>query len=206
MCKFGPSFYEFLFDSNIEFIKKPDGNTIIFGALNLTHTGIRHIPQKLIIVNSLIMRYCDIESLPAGLQVFDDLDLKNTPIKRLPNDLHVGGSLFLENSQISELPDNLEIEGGLDLENTPIKKLPHNLCVGDYLNIQGTNITDLPEDLYVGHSLLLDNEKISNNAAYRNILASGVIWPRKRQYINRNVKILTKVANTDSSHKRCVFF
>src|SRR5476649_1594799 len=109
MKKCIPCFYEFLFDTNVEFIKKPDGNIIVFGTLDLTNTGITCIPQKLSIVNSLIMRNCNIELLPEGLRIFADLDLKGTPIRSLPADLRVGGGIFLENSQIVNLPDNLAV-------------------------------------------------------------------------------------------------
>ncbi len=110
------NFYQVMIEKNIHFIRTPGQNVLIGHiskkgfedcVIDLNNTGVKLLPDSLVVYGSLILKGCDIHELPSELTVLGSLDIRGTQIVDLPNDLTVGGDIFTEDGCIEcdELSD-----------------------------------------------------------------------------------------------------
>jgi len=141
--------------------KFPGNKKIEFkGALDLSDSSIRFLPDNLYVSGDFTLRGCkNLVALPDNLNVGGQLSLDGcTALTNLPADLNVAESIeCIGCTALSSLPDDMTVTENFWLEGcTGLKKLPENLDVGFELCIKDcTGLTCLPENLNVGENLLV---------------------------------------------------
>ncbi|HEY0209456.1 hypothetical protein [Acerihabitans sp.] len=186
------NFFDYIISKGVAFSRTPGGLIIINDTLDLSDSGVTHLPDSLIVMGSLILKGCAIDKLPGNLKVYDNLDAKNTKVRVLPIDMEIGRAIFLENTRIESLSDNFHCYDSLDLENTPIERLPKNLRVNGYLNIKGTLITELRDDLLIGGPLLVDLENLQNLVAWRSVETAALAFEAEHSQIPKSAVLLAQ--------------
>ena len=139
----------------------PDSLAKFGGNLDISGTGITHLPQRLTVGGNRKLGETRITQLPTDLTVGGTLNLRGTVITELPQGFTTRGHLDLRGSSVRQLPQGLSVAGNLYLDRLGLNQLPEGLNVGGDLVLKANNITELPQGLKVGGSLALDYNPIT---------------------------------------------
>jgi hypothetical protein len=109
-----------LHNSKLEYL--PNWLTEVNGKLNIEHSDILDIPDRIRITGSIFIASTKILEFRRTI-VYDDLGLSNTLIKKLPDGLKILGEYFgICGVQFEEIPKNLIISGSFYIAGSNLEQ------------------------------------------------------------------------------------
>ena len=166
-----------------------EGKLVYYGNLGLWgRKDITELPDNLMVLGILDLRYTNITKLPKGLIVKTWLDISNTEVEELPEDTMLGGSFYANNMKKPfSFPKVLKVNGIFRCENTIIKCMPEELHVKYDCRFSKSTFDNYPKVMDFSSSLYLGDMPITK-------LPEGI----KKVYGNLNIRN-TKVSKLNDN-------